>query len=288
LECGYRHIDCAYIYGNEGEIGEAIKKHLDAGLERKDLYVTSKLWNTKHESKDVRPSVMKSIKDLQVGYLDLYLIHWPIGLQSGENNFPKDDAGNLLYSEVDYLDSWAEMEKCVDEGLIKSIGLSNFNSEQVERVCSKARIQPAMLQVEVHPYLVQQELVKYCKEKGIAVTGYSPLGSKDRPWAKAGEPSLLEDPALIEVGKKYNKSPAQVCVRWQIQRGLVVIPKSSNPDRLKANSEVFDFELSNEDMEAVTAFNKPWRACLPKIMLADGTEVARDKDHPHFPFGIPF
>lgn len=289
IDAGYRHIDCAYIYGNEAEIGAALKKKFDEGLvKRADLFITSKLWNTKHKAEDVLPSVEKSIADLQIGYLDLYLIHWPIGLQSGADNFPKNADESLQYSDDDYVDTWPAMEKCVDEGLIKSIGLSNFNSKQIARVKAIAKIQPSALQVECHPYLNQSDLIKYCKENGVHFTAYSPLGSKDRPWAKAGEPALLEDTKLMEIGKRHGKSPAQVCIRWQIQRGLSVIPKSANPARIKENFDVFgDFNLSDEDMNTIDGFNKPWRACLPKIVV-DGEEVARDAHHLHYPFSEAF
>jgi len=287
IDAGYRHIDCAWIYGNEKEIGQAFKKKFDEGLKREELFVTSKLWNTKHDPADVEPALKESLRDLQLDYLDLYLIHWPIGLQGGEDRFPKGPDGKLLYSEVDYTDTWQEMEKAVDKGLVRSIGLSNFNSKQIQRVLDVARIKPAALQVEIHPYLIQNELVNFCKENGIVVTGYSPLASRDRPWAKAGEPLLLEDEKVIAVAKSHNKSAAQICIRWQIQRGLTCVPKSANPDRLKQNFNVFDFELSDADMKTINSFNKPWRACLPKITV-DGSEVPRDKDHPHYPFNEAF
>lgn len=288
IDIGYRHIDCAFIYGNEKEIGEALKKKFDEGLKREEIFVTSKLWNTKHAAADVRPALERTLKDLQLDYLDLYLIHWPLGLKSGDNNFPKDEAGNLLYSETHYNETWPEMEKAVDDGLIKSIGLSNFNSKQVTEVYNAARIKPAALQCEAHPYLIQSDLIEHCKKLNIVFTAYSPLGSPDRPWAKAGEPSLLEDSKLIAIGKKYDKTPAQVCIKWQIQRGVTVVPKSVNPDRIKQNADLFDFELTENDMKEVESFNRHWRACLPKITRTDGVEVERDAHHYLYPFNEAF
>lgn len=284
IDLGYRHIDCAFVYGNEKEIGEALKKKFDEGLDRKDIFITSKLWNTKHGAEDVRPALTQTLKDLQIDYLDLYLIHWPIGWQRGDVTFPRDEAGNLVYSDIHYNETWPELEKCVDDGLVRSIGLSNFNSKQITEVYNGARIKPAVLQVEAHPYLIQKELIAHCQNLNMIFTAYSPLGSPDRPWAKAGEPSLLEDPKLIAIGKKYGKSPAQVCIKWQIQRGVSVVPKSVNPERIKQNSDLFDFELTSDDIKEVDSFNRPWRACLPKITLEDGTVKERDAHHFLYPF----
>ncbi|CAB4020790.1 alcohol dehydrogenase [NADP(+)] B isoform X3 [Paramuricea clavata] len=230
---------------------------------------------------------MQTLKDLQLDYLDLYLIHWPIGLKSGDNPFPKNEDGTLQYSDVHPLESWQEMEKLVDEGLVRSIGLSNFNSKQVTEITSKGRIKPSVLQVECHPYLNQKDLINFCNENGILVTAFSPLGSPDRPWAKPGDPLLLEDNEIVGIAKKYKKTAAQVCIRFQIERELSVIPKSTTAHRIKENSEVFDFSLSSEDMKIIESFHRPWRACIPMTEI-DGKQVPRDAHHPHFPFHEPF
>jgi len=288
IDAGYRHIDCAFVYGNEKEVGQALKKKFDEGIDRKDLFITSKLWNTKHKAEDVRPALLQTLADLQLEYLDLYLIHWPIGWKEGDVIFPKDEAGNLLYSEVHYKETWPKLEDCVDEKLVRSIGISNFNSKQVDEVIGLAsRHKPAVLQVEIHPFLVQTELIEHCKKHNVHVTAYSPLGSRDRPWGKADEPIVLEDPTLLEIAGKYNKTTAQLCIRFQIQRGLSVIPKSVNMERIQQNSEVFDFEITEEDMKSITACNKPWRACLPKVEK-DGKVIERDAHHPLYPFGIAY
>ncbi|XP_004211107.1 aldo-keto reductase family 1 member A1 isoform X1 [Hydra vulgaris] len=288
IDLGYRHIDCAAIYGNEKEIGDALKKKINEGVvKREELFITSKLWNTRHAIDLVRPSLLQTLADLQLDYLDLYLIHWPHAFKSGDEKFPRDKDGNLLYDDVHYNDTWKEMEKAVDDGLVKSIGLSNFNSQQIDDVCTHARVMPQMLQVECHPYLTQELLIKHCSAKSITVTGYSPLGSKDRPWAKPEDPLVIEDPEITKLAEKYNKSNAQILIRWQLQRGQCVIPKSANPQRIKENSEVFDFELSNEEIVLINSLNKGWRCCLPMIEV-NGKSVERDAHHPLYPYNIPY
>ncbi|XP_065838375.1 aldo-keto reductase family 1 member A1-like [Oscarella lobularis] len=288
IDVGYRHIDCAYIYGNEREIGEAFKTKIGTTIERKDIFVTSKLWNTRHHPDDVRPSLQESLDRLQLDYIDLYLIHWPTGFERGEALFPRNEDGTVRYDTTHYMDTWREMEKLVDDGLVKHIGLSNFNARQTREVHEKSRIKPAVLQCESHPYLTQARLVDVCRELNVVFEAYSPLGSPDRPWAKPGEPALLLDPKLDAVAKKYGKSPAQVLIRYQIERDLVVLPKSVTPSRIEENFQVWDFELSDEDLATVESFDRNWRACLPKIKNAKGEEVPRDVAHPYYPFGDPF
>jgi len=267
IDVGYRHIDGAMVYKNEKEVGDAIKTKLDEGVvKREDLFVVSKLWNTFHRPDLVEGACRKTLADLGLEYLDLYLMHWPTGFledqTSGDPLFPKDDQNRNAHSDVDYVDAYLAMEELVRKGLVKSIGLSNFNKAQIERVLAKATIVPATNQVECHPYLNQEKLINFCKDKNITVTAYSPLGSADRPWAKPGEPVLLEDPKLVELGKKYNKSAAQVVLRWAIQRGTIAIPKSVKKQRLIENMDIFDFTLSDEDMAYINSFNRPdGRAC---------------------------
>jgi len=287
LELGYRHIDCAFVYGNEAEVGSALVEKLDSGLDRKDIFITSKLWSTFHHPDDVRNAIVETLKLLRLDYLDLYLIHWPTAFKRGDSLFPKDLEGNVLYYDSNLLETWQAMEKLVDEGLTKSIGVSNFNSQQVAELCDKGRIKPAVNQVEIHPYFSQYPLIEFCHLRGVAVTAYSPLGSPDRPWAKPGEPLLLQDPKLTAISKKYGKTAAQVVIRWVLQRDVIVIPKSVTPSRIKENFEVSDFVLTDEDMKKIDSFNRDCRLIVPRIEK-DGASVYRDADHPNFPFNIPF
>eukprot|EP00056_Hartaetosiga_gracilis_P001399 m.44727 g.44727 ORF g.44727 m.44727 type:complete len:327 (-) comp10622_c0_seq1:1175-2155(-) len=288
IDAGYRHIDCAAIYGNEKEVGEGLKQAFDEGtVTREDIFVTSKLWNTFHTPCDVRGACEKTLSDLGLEYVDLYLIHWPISLKRDAGVFPKNEDGSLQYDSVPIEDTWKAMEELVAAGLCHAIGISNFNSKQIERIEKVATVPIAVNQVECHPYLTQTKLIDFCTEKGIVVTGYSPLGSPDRPWAKDGEPLLLEDPELLKVAEKYKKSVAQVCIKFQAQRGVVVIPKSVTPSRITANFDIFDFELDDEDMKVVGNFNRNWRACNPTIEV-DGKTVLRDAHHPEYPFGEEF
>ena len=289
VEAGVRHIDCAQIYGNEKEIGQALKDLFDRGVvKREDLFITSKLWNSFHAAQDVRPALQKTLDDLQLSYLDLYLIHWPHGFERGDVLFPKNEDGTVRYADTHYMESYTEMEKAVNDGLLRHIGLSNFNCRQMTEVYEKSTIKPAVNQCECHPYLNQEPLIAAARKLNVVFTAYSPLGSGDRPWAKPDDPKLLDDAGLKQIGDKYGKTSAQVLIRFQVERGVAVIPKSVNEDRIRANFNVFDFELSEEDMAQLASFNRPWRACEPKLKLADGTEIPRDAGHPLYPFNDPY
>lgn len=279
LDAGIRHIDCAFVYQNEDEVGNAIEAVLKSGaVKREELFVTSKIWNTFHSTDLVVECLNLSLAKLKLDYLDLLLIHWPFGYKEGGPIFPQDDKGNSILSDVDYLDTWKGLEKAQQAGLTKSIGVSNFNSEQIKRVIANATIKPVVNQFECHPYLNQSELIALCKENGIQVVGYSPLGSPDRPWAKPGDVNLLEEPVVVEIAKRLAKSPAQVLIRFQIQRGVAVIPKSVTPSRILTNTDVFDFVLSDEDVKALNALNRGHRF----VALA---HVSHAK---YFPFAIPY
>jgi alcohol dehydrogenase (NADP+) len=246
-QCNYRHIDCAAIYGNEKEIGAALKSLFDEGVvARDDLFLTSKLWNSKHAPKDVEPALRQTLADLQVDYLDLYLIHWPV---------LSTDEGELVpLEEIPLIETWRAMEACREKGLCKDIGVSNFSKKKLQELCKQATIKPAVNQIELHPYLQMKELIEYGKEEGIHFTAYSPLGSKDRPaFAKNDkEKPILEDPDIIKIAKKHNATPAQVLIAWALERGTSCIPKSVSPERLQQNMDATKLSLDQEDMETVS------------------------------------
>lgn len=254
LETGYRHLDCAYVYCNEDEVGQGIR---ESGVPRSEIFVTSKLWNTHHRKEYVKSAVKASLEALGLDYLDLYLVHWPVSfINTGKPEdtpvvptmdylIPKKD-GVVQIEEVDALETWKAMEELVELGLVKAIGLSNFNIQKIQHVLDHCKIKPAQLQVELHPGLQQPELVDFCHKHGIQVTAYSPLGNN-----VYGEERIVDDPVIVNVAKKLNKSPAQVCIAFAAQRGIVVIPKSVTESRIKENFE--DFELSKEDFDAVAS-----------------------------------
>lgn len=281
IKAGYRHIDAAAAYGNEAEVGAGIKA---GGVDRSELFITSKLWNNKHHPEDVEAACRATLSDLGLDYLDLYLIHWPLGFERGDEKFPKNEDGTVKYdTTIHPTDTWLAMEKLVEKDLVRSVGVSNFNSKQIQDILEKGTIKPVTNQIECHPYLNQKRLLKYCREQGIQLTAYSPLGSPDRPWATADDVKLLDDVKLKSIADKYKKSPAQIVIRWQVQRGVIVIPKSVTLSRIVENSAVFDFELTAAEMVEVDGFDCNGRIIVP---LLNGQP--RDGGHPHYPFHEEF
>ncbi|XP_078372437.1 aldo/keto reductase slr0942-like isoform X2 [Oculina patagonica] len=256
LQYGYRHIDCAQAYGNEDEIGEALAEVFKEGkLKREDVFITSKLWCNCHAPEDVLPACQETLRNLQLDYLDLYLINLPCAFKK-DVLFPRCIAGGVIgYSPKGIAKTWKAMEKLVDKGLCKAIGISNFTAKKTKTLLKTAKIVPACNQVELHPYLPQEKLIAYCKSKGIAVTAYSPLGSPDRPAImfpdKLLEPVVLGNPVLKTVAEKHGTSTALINLAWGIKRGTPVLPKAVSENHIKENLEALHVNLDEDDMKAI-------------------------------------
>ena len=260
VKAGYRHIDCANIYGNETAIGTAFHQVFASGkVKREDVFVTSKLWNTEHNPKNVEQACRQTLKDLQLDYLNLYLMHWGIAFLPGNSLGQMDTNGLVKTEPVPVQDTWQAMEKLVEKGLVKNIGVANFTVPMIIDLLSYAKIKPAVNQVEIHPYHKQVALVDFCHKQKIQIVAYSPLGSSERNSA----PKPLTDELIGKFAKSHRKTPAQILIRWAVQRELVVIPKSANPDRISKNTQVFDFELSSNEMERISKLNKDLRFIDP-------------------------
>nr|XP_004662463.2 prostaglandin-E(2) 9-reductase-like isoform X4 [Jaculus jaculus] len=277
IDAGFRHIDCAYSYQIEEEVGLAIRSKIaDGTVKREDIFYTSKLWPTFSRPELVRPSLEKSLKKLQFDYVDLYIIHFPMPLQPSDKSVPVDENGQVLFDTVDLRDTWEAMEKCKDAGLAKSIGVSNFNHRQLEMILNKPglKYKPVCNQVECHPYLNQNKLLDFCKSKDIVLVAYCALGtSRDPRWVHPSAPVLLEDPVLGAMAKKYKRSPALIALRYQLQRGVVVLAKSFNEKRIKENLQAFEFQLTSEDIRVLDGLNRNFRY-----------NTANFGEHPNYPF----
>lgn len=277
IELGYRHLDCACDYGNEPAVAKGIASALADNLCTRDqLHVTSKLWNTYHAPEHVRPACERSLNDLGLDHLDLYLVHFPITLayvpfdvRYPPGWFHDPDAGTpaMKHDPVPYADTWGAMESLVDAGLVKNIGVCNLNISLLRDLLSYARVKPANHQVEIHPYLTQPRLLRFCQENDISVTAFSPLGADSYiPLDMAtSNDRVLADPVVTTIATGHSKTPAQIALRWAAQRGTIPIPKTQNPGHLAENLAISDFTLTGEQMAAIDALDRHQRFNDPAV-----------------------
>ena len=261
LETGFRHLDCSERYRNEEQVGQAIREAVDAGrLNRNELFLTTKLWNNNHRPERVQPAIESSRKRLQLDYIDLYLMHTPYAFQPGDDQDPRDQNGNVIYDEgITLMDTWRAMENLVDRGECKTIGLSDVSLEQVREVFEQARIKPAVVQIESHPYLPENEILEFCNSNGLVLLAFAPLGHGIKP-------GVMEDPVIVAIAQRLNKTPAQVLLAWAIQRGIAVLTTPKTPARAKENFDVS--ALPDDAMEQINAIQTRQR-----LNLVTGTGV---------------
>ncbi|KAG0313358.1 hypothetical protein BGZ99_008951 [Dissophora globulifera] len=254
---GYRHIDGAWIYGNEVEVGEGIKEAIkELNIPREEIFVTTKLWNNSHRPQEVLPALEVSLKNLGLDYVDLYLMHWPLAFKSGSVPVTRDADNNIVLEPVDITETFKAMEALVATGKVKAVGVSNFSIKNLEKLAAACKTVPAVNQVELHPENPQEELLEYCKSKGIHLTAYSPLGSTDSPLIKLDEVS--------KIAQKHNSQNANVLIAWARQRGTSVIPKSVTESRIISNFQ--DIELDEEDLKVLKSLTEgkaSFRYCDP-------------------------
>ncbi|CAG9794288.1 unnamed protein product [Diatraea saccharalis] len=266
IDLGYRHIDTAYIYKVEDQVGRALTQKMAMGIKREELFITTKLWNDRHAREAVVPALRESLQALNLSYVDLYLIHWPVG-----------QFANLTFDYTDYLETWRGMMDAKQLGLTKSIGLSNFNQHQIDRILDNGLDVPAVLQVEINLNLQQPDLLSYCKTKSIVVMGYTPFGSLFYSKARAdAPPPRIDDPQLTAIGNNHNKTVTQITLRYMLDLGVIPIPKALSYDHLASNIDVFDFNLTESEQAILKRYDRGYRT-IPQLKWIR---------HPYYPFEI--
>ncbi|OWR52018.1 aldo-keto reductase [Danaus plexippus plexippus] len=265
IDAGYRHIDTAHIYNTEKQVGKGLKKKIEEGVvKREDMFITTKLWSDAHPRDAVIPTLNESLNHLGMDYVDLYLIHWPVATFS-----------NGSIQDVDYLDTWKGLMEAKNLGLTRSIGVSNFNIEQLKRLIDSSGVTPAVLQIEVNLNIQQPELLEFCKAHNIVVMGYTPFGSIfPQKAAESAPPPRVDDEQLVHIAKKYNKTVPQVVLRYLFELGVVPIPKSVKKNRVEENIDIFDFELTPEERNLLKSYDANYKI----------VNVALWKDSPYYPF----
>src|SRR5215208_1942824 len=277
---GYRHIDCAAVYGNEKAIGISLQKIMDSGIAREELWITSKLWNDKHAKEDVIPACQQTLKDLQLEYLDLYLIHWPFPNHHAPGvDVNARDPHAIPYIHENYMKTWRQMEKLMERGLVRHIGSSNMTLPKLKLLLRDAKIKPAANEMELHPHFQQPDLFQFCVVNDVVPIGYSPIGSPSRPERDRTPDDTvdIEDPVILKIADRLHIHPAVVCIKWAVQHGQVTIPFSVRPEQYWANLKATTTEpLTEEEMQAIAGIDKNNRLIKGQIFLWEGAKDWQD------------
>jgi len=277
---GYRHFDCAAVYGNEKEIGASFQKLISSGITREELWITSKLWNDKHAEEDVIPACKQTLQDLQVDYLDLYLIHWPFPNHHAQGvDVNSRDPHAVSYIHENYMKTWRQMERLMERGLVRHIGNSNMTIPKLKLLLRDAKIKPAANEMELHPHFQQPELFHFCLENQIVPIGYSPIGSPRRPERDRTPDDTvdIEDPVIVKIANRLNVHPAVVCIKWAAQRGQIPIPFSIRPEQYLSNLKaVITQPLTEEEMREIATIDKNNRLIKGQVFLWEGAKDWQD------------